>query len=376
MTDVAVAHEHWIEYGGGEYVAETLAGHYDAPLYTGLVDMRTPDGIDIHEVTADIPLRRTVARSVLARDAMYMLAWPNVDGLTTADVVIQSGNGPGWYVPTDEQAVVKYVHTTPRGAYDLYHAHDHGVVGTLAQHAVRTLYQQTIPYPDVWVANSELVARRVRRYFGIDDVRVVYPPVDTDAYDVAAAPTDERLFVTWSRLYENKNIEMIVRAFNRLGDDYHLVVGGTGPERDTLESLAGANVTFTGWLDEREKRKLASEAAAVIFAATNEDFGLVPIEAMAAGTPVIGVRDGYTQHQIRHGQNGLLFDDVRGIVDAVRLIEEYGVEWKPERIAAFARENYDIERFREQMDAAVKTAERRAMVSADQAIPREGQTRE
>lgn len=369
--DIAIAHEHWIEYGGGEYVAETLAENYDAPLYTGLVDMDEPERIDMHEVTASIPLRHHLAKSILLRDGMYMLAWPNTD-LTDYDVVIQSGNGSGWYVPRDDQAIVKYAHTTPRGAYDLYHENDHGVFGTVAQHAVRTLYQHTVPYPDVWVANSELVARRIRRYFGVDAdrVRVVYPPVDTHTYDSRMAPTDGRMYLTWSRLYEHKNIDDIVRAFNRLGSEYRLIVGGTGPERDDLESVAGENVSFVGYLSEDRKRELAAKANAVLFAATNEDFGLVPIEAMASGTPVIGVEDGYTKHQIRDGENGVLF---RGgadeIAQAIVEFDAEGVAWSGEQIEAFAQRNFGMERFFEQMDNAIQDATDRATVTANHEVP-------
>lgn len=372
MSDIAVAHEHWIEYGGGEYVAETLADHYDAPLYTGLVDMEEPSGAEVREVTGGVPFRRHLAKSMLIRDGMYMLAWPNVDELAGHDVIIQSGNGPGWYVPRDDQTIVKYTHSTPRGAYDLYHEHDHGLLGTIAQHAVRTLYQQTVPYPDVWVANSELVARRIRRYFGVADerVRVIYPPVETNTYDSRFADTDERLYLTWSRLHGHKNIDDMVRAFDRLGGEYHLIVGGTGPERNELESLAGDNVSFAGYLDEDQKRELAARASAVVFTATNEDFGLVPIEAMASGTPVIGVDDGYTKHQIKDGKNGMLFSGgADGIAQTIAEFDKHGVAWSPQEIEAFAHRNFGIERFFEQMDEAIQYATDRATVTAEHEVP-------
>lgn len=361
---VAIAHEHFIDYGGGEYVATELADIFDAPIYTGAAaPAHTPEDCDVRPITGGRLGRLLTRRGVALRDAYYWYRWPSVD-LTEYDAIIQSGNNPGWYVPEDTQAVVRYTHSTPRGPYDLYHEHDHGPFETVFNHAVRTLYQQTIPYPDLYVANSELVARRLRRYFGVPEekLRVVYPPVKTGQFSPRDAETGDA-YVTWGRLHGHKNVETIVRAFT--GTDRELVVGGEGPQRAHLESIAGDNVRFTGWLTETEKARLASAARAVVFAATNEDFGLVPVEAMAAGTPVIGINEGFTRFQIRDGRNGRHFDgSVAGLGAALDAFEADGVAWDAERIQRFASQ-FSRQRFAEAMERAVGEALDRATVTAD-----------
>lgn len=373
MPERAVAHEHFIEYGGGEFVAEKLADLFDAPMYAGATDGPIPE-MDVQPLAKTWLENKMVHLSANTRDLLYMLKWPGAP-LEEYDTIIQSGNNPGWYVPRDEQTIIKYVHSTPRNPYDLYQEHEHGLVGTVFNHIVRTLYQQTVPYPDVFVANSDLVARRLRRYWDVPEskIEVVYPPVETDLLGPDIAPTED-YYLTWSRLYGHKNIDQIVHAFNRLGPDYPLVIAGEGPERDNLETLADDHIRFAGWVQEREKAELASGAKAVVFAATNEDFGLVPVEAMASGTPVIGVEDGFTQHQILENKNGFTFyADPYGydadIAGTVKGFEDAGLDWDEDRIAEFAEKNFGIERFNEQMTSIVERAEAGSNISAELEVP-------
>jgi len=113
-----------------------------------------------------------------------------------------------------------------------------------------------------------------------------------------------------------------------------------------------------------------AEAKAHVYPCQNEDFGMVPVESMAAGTPVIGVAEGFTQHQIQGGRNGLLFE--RGELGAaLRAFERDGVAWSGQQIAAFARQNFGVEQFRREMRAAVAEARERATVSCDWELPDE-----
>jgi glycosyltransferase involved in cell wall biosynthesis len=222
----------------------------------------------------------------------------------------------------------------------------------------------------VFVANSDLVARRIQLYWGIDDsmVRVVYPPTPTSSYGPSHADADRDYYFTFSRLYPSKRISEIVRAFNQLnsrGHDHRLVVGGDGPARDRLEKVAGDSVKFVGYLSEADKRRRLAECKAFIFNAYQEDFGMVPIEAMASGTPVLGVRDGFTQHQILDGRNGYTYDrSDTNIVDAVRHFEANGVAWSATDIQAFA-EQFSLPRFRERMRDIVAEATEAAAIQPD-----------
>lgn len=372
-SEIAITHEHYLGYGGGEYVAAQLGRAFDAPIYAGAVDYENvPNDVVVLSIV-DTWLGEKLTKSVASlRDLWYMLNWPNQEQLADYDVIIQSGNNPGWYVPTDTQTIVKYVHSTPRGPYDLYHEHDQGLMSTIYNHIVRTLYQQAVEYPDLYLANSDLVARRLKRYWGIDsdEIQVVYPPVETGNFGPEVAPTEEYYF-TWSRLYGHKQTDKIVHAFNQLGDDYPLIVGGVGPERATLESIAEDHIQFVGWMEEEEKRELASGARAVVFAARNEDFGLVPVEAMASGTPVIGIEDGFTQYQITDTVNGLLFNDQYdkrtpdAIAANVKHFERDGIAWGETELANWAHDNFSVSRFENQIYEAVEVASDRSRIDTE-----------
>lgn len=368
--DIAVCHGNYLARGGGERVAEAIARTFDAPLYYGFgSDAHVPDDIDATSVCNDSVLSRFDG-SKLVRDSYYFWHFQDLPELTEYDVVIQSGNEFGWYTPPDWQTVIRYTHSTPRTPYDRFHDQAGSAKEKAYSVAAKIIYQHTIAYPDLFLVNSDLIERRMDRYFDkTDGVHVCYPPVDVESYPVGSSgEREDDLFVTWSRLYPSKNIDEIVKAFAD-HPDKRLVVGGTGPERDRLEALATDNVSFTGWLEEDEKRDLLRRAQATIFAARNEDFGLVPAEAFAAGCPVIGVRDGFTQHQIADGVSGLVYDrGVDALSQALARFDQEGVAATPEDIAAHA-EQYSVERFQRELRRAVEATHGRAAVAVDQNVP-------
>ena len=186
---IAVVHEHYYERGGAEHVAEVIARTFNAPIYTGFINEEALPPVDdrgdleFHDLFGDGRLSPLVRRYPWFRDFYYQFAWQRLPELTEYDIVIQSGNNPGWYVPPEEQTVVKYVHTTPRTAYDLFHQRAEGFVTKLYAYASRVLYQPNVHYPDLYVANSELVGRRLTRYWGVADPEVVYPPTDVESFE-------------------------------------------------------------------------------------------------------------------------------------------------------------------------------------------------
>lgn len=365
---IAVVHEHYYERGGAEHVAEVIARTFDAPIYTGFINEEAlppeseREDLEFHDLFGDRKLSSLVRRFPWFRDFYYQLAWQRLPELTDYDVIIQSGNNPGWYVPPEEQTVVKYVHTTPRTAYDLFHQRAESIVTKLYAYASRVLYAPNIPYPDRYVANSELVARRLTRYWGIEDSAVIYPPVDVESYEPREK---EDFYLSFSRLTGDKRFDEIIEAF-REHPDKRLVIGGSGPKEDDLKSLASDmdNVEFRGYLDETEKRELLGSAKALVYAAVNEDFGMVPIEAYASGTPVIGVRDGYTKYQIRDGVTGILYNrGVQSLADGIERFDLEGVDADASDLVNVAKQ-YGIEQFRESMRATVREAVEDAKIDA------------
>lgn len=363
VSDVAVLHGNYFARGGGERVADAIADTFDAPLYYGFGndDAIPDDGITRHKLFDPNAVgKRLIRRLHQYRDFHFMWNGTHIPELFEYDVIIQSGNEFGWYVPKKmDQAIVKYVHSPPRGPYDMHYKHGNSRLHRAYSLAAKALYGQTVTYPDVYLANSEVVAHRCRKAWGVD-ADVVYPPVDVGSYGPEHAEggrSGERNYLTFSRLYRHKRTREIVGAFGAL--DGQLIVGGDGPQRDQLEAMAPDNVDVRGYLPEGEKRRLLAECDALLFNAENEDFGIVPVEAFASGTPVIGVRDGFTRYQIREGENGILYD-AKGTAGAVRAgirrFERDGVAWSPEQLAGFA-EQFGVERFNNELRAAVERAE-------------------
>lgn len=358
--DIAVVHGNYLAHGGGEVVAEAIAETFDAPIYYGFgdPDAAIPDSTVEHRcLFEDVPrMFHRLCDRPMVRDAGFFRYGQHLPEIADYDVVIQSGNEFAWYPPPDGQTVVRYVHSPPRGAFDQFQNSGGGIIETLVQTAIRTLFEPTNTYHDTLVANSDLVKRRCQRYWG-RDASVVYPPVDVGSFH--SAPGDQRgdYYLTLSRLSENKRIGEIVEAFTQLGEP--LKVAGDGPLRDELEAAAGPNVEFRGYVDEDEKRDLLAHARAFVFNARDEDFGLVPVEAMAAGCPVLGVDEGFTGHQIVDGWSGYTYPSesrVNFLRETVRRFEREGVTATPHDIRGFAMDHFDVGRFREQMRSEVAAA--------------------
>ena len=366
MSDIAILHGNYLNRGGGERVADELASACDAPLYYGFGNESALPDDEIERIQLFDPnkLSKWLSRKVYQyRDFMFMWYGTHRPELFDYDVVIQSGNEFGWYVPKQmDQTIVKYVHSPPRGPYDMHYKHGESPLHRAYSLAAKTLYGHTTSYVDLYLANSEVVAKRCRKAWGIDP-KVVYPPVDVASYGPEYAETNrERTYLTFSRLYRHKRTREIVQAFQ--GIDGNLIVGGDGPQRERLEQAAGSNVDVRGYLSEEEKRRVLAEVDGFIFNAENEDFGIVPIEAMASGTAVIGIDDGFTKHQIKDGQNGVLYptgkpDDIQR---AVSQFQNHGVLWSASEIEQFA-EQFSRERFVNEINDAITTAQEQSRIT-------------
>lgn len=157
---------------------------------------------------------------------------------------------------------------------------------------------------DRFIANSRFVAERIRRIYG-RDAEVVHPPADIGFFGVA--PEMERgYFLLAGQLTAYKRPELAVRAFSRLDD--RLIVAGSGEELPRLRAIAGKNVEFVVAPDDETLRKLYAGARALVFPGI-EDFGIVPVEAQAAGCPVIAFRAGGALESVVEGRTGLFFDE-------------------------------------------------------------------
>jgi glycosyltransferase involved in cell wall biosynthesis len=193
---------------------------------------------------------------------------------------------------------------------------------------------------DAFVAISHEVQTRIRRAYGRDS-EVIYPPVDTERF--APAGNHDDFFLIVSRLVPYKRIDLAVRAFNELG--LPLWVGGDGRDRMNLEAMAGPTVRFLGRVPDEELGDLLARCRAFIFPGL-EDFGITPVEAMAAGRPVIAYAGGGALDTVAEGVSGMLFHEqtAESLADAVRRFDDSAFETEAVRAHAeqFAKDSFRV----------------------------------
>lgn len=349
MTDIAIAHDQFQTMGGAEKVAFEIARTFDAPIYAMRVDDGVPpEDVEVNELSGDWG-QWLMRRHYLVQDAYQFLQWQHVPDLYDHDVVIQTKNNPMWFVPeVDRQTVLRYSHTPPRAMFDLFRHRAKSRKQAALWSLERILYRQTTPYADAWACNSEVVERRLERYLDPSSasVETIYPPVEVQSAGPDVAETQDYYFYI-GRLAVNKRIGLLASLAEQI--DTKIVVAGDGNYRNLVEDVDVDGLEYLGRISEQEKWRRLSEAKATLFPAESEDFGIVPIESFASGTPVIGVNEGYTQHQIVYGTNGYLANPtVDSYVAQINLFEDMGVDWSEEEIAEFA-EQFSTERFRREM---------------------------
>ncbi|MCE9616200.1 MAG: glycosyltransferase [Lentisphaerae bacterium] len=205
--------------------------------------------------------------------------------------------------------------------------------------ALRRWDRAASPRVDHFVAISEHVRERIRRFYG-RDADVVYPPVDTRRCIPAGVPHAGFDLIV-SALVPYKRIDLAVQAYGRIG--YPLKVVGIGGEMPRLRALAGPNVEFLGWLPDRDVLELYQRCRLLVFPG-EEDFGIVPLEAQACGRPVVAFARGGALETIRDGLSGLFFKEQTedALAAAVRQAAEY--PWDPAAIRAHA-ETFGEDRF-------------------------------
>lgn len=355
---VAIIHYWLVAMRGGEKVLEELLRLYpDADLYTHVADRAALGGM-----LADREIRETfIGRLPGARKhyqkylGLMPRALEELD-LSAYDLVISSESGPakGVIVPPTAKHV-SYVHSPMRYIWDHYHAYAEqlGPVGgayfSRLAHRLRIWDVTTAARVDRFVANSSFVAQRIERYYR-REAAVVHPPVDLEAYGVGRGPRSGYLFV--SQLVPYKRADLAIEAFR--GQQATLTVVGEGSERQKLERDLPPNVTLLGRVPDNQMAALYQNAKALIFPA-EEDFGIVPVEAMACGTPVLAFGRGGARDTVVDGKTGFFFEAQS--VDALRaVLERFEAEqgrFEPENLTAHAQK-FGAARFRDEMQAIIE----------------------
>jgi glycosyltransferase involved in cell wall biosynthesis len=240
------------------------------------------------------------------------------------DTVIYSG----FYSPIAvknhlEGKNIYYCHTPPRYIYDQYDFYlsraafwQRPLIKTLADYH-KPLYENALRKMKCILTNSENVKSRIKSYLGFDSI-VVYPPCNLHKYSFIG---QENFYLSMARLDPLKRVDRIVQAFIDMPDK-HLVVISGGVESDRIKRMAdgATNIRILGWVSEKELIDLIGHCIATIYIAKDEDFGMSPIESMAAGKPVIGAFEGGLKETILHDETGILLpanptiSDIQGAV--------------------------------------------------------------
>lgn len=309
---VAIVHYWLVTMRGGERVLDALLDLYpEADVFTHVADPaaispRIAGRLKGTTFIGRIPGARRLYQKLLP---LMPLALERLD-LSGYDLVISSEGGPTKGVLAPAEALhVCYCHSPMRYAWvmpESYLAELPAPLRPLAAwllHRLRIWDVSTVPRVDHFIANSATVGRRIRRYWGRDSV-VVHPPVELDRFAIHPdGPGDAYLFA--SQLVGYKRADVAVRAF--AGSGRKLLVAGEGPELEALKRAATPNVTFLGRVSDTDLERLYARCRALVFCA-EEDFGIVPLEAMACGRPVIAFGRGGARETVVDGVTGLFFD--------------------------------------------------------------------
>jgi glycosyltransferase involved in cell wall biosynthesis len=369
---VAVVHDWLVIYGGAERVLEHILDMYPEADLFSLIDFvpekqrhfmrgKTP----ITSFLQKIPGVQKHYRKLLP---LMPFAIEQLD-LSDYDLVISSTYCVAKGVLTGPNQVhVSYCHSPMRYAWDHYHEYlremnlERGLKSWFARwqlHKIRTWDVRSNNSVDHFVANSKFVARRISKFYGRTST-IVNPPVDTSVFQLQTEKED--YYVTAGRFVPFKRLDIVAEAFKSMPDK-KLYILGDGPEMEKIKSKAGPNTVFPGFLPAAEVNRYLSKAKAFIFP-SEEDFGIVPVEAQACGTPVIAFgKGGALETVIAPGSTsgaaptGLFFHEqtAAAIVQAVRDFESQASLFVPQKIHDHAQA-FAIPKFKEKLQIEIDDA--------------------
>jgi glycosyltransferase involved in cell wall biosynthesis len=337
---IAIVHDYLKEYGGAERVVETLLEIWPGtPVYTTVF---LPEFAGPHrERVEKWNIKTSFLQQIPFKEkliSLFRFVAPIVFSamdLTKYDVVIVSSAGtytsPNFVRTNKKSTLICYYHTPPRYLYGYPVANNWRnnilrrallVLGRVPMFFLRILDKRAAQIPDYILANSKEVAGRIKRFYGRDST-VIYPPVDIPR--VEASNKKENYYLIGGRVSRHKGHDIAIKAFTKL--DLPLkVFGGTFASYglEQFKKTAGANIEFLGEVSEEEKWDLLKKAKGFVFPSEQEDFGIAPVEAMAAGTPVIALGQGGPLETIIDGKTGIFFNErtPESLIEAVKKFEK------------------------------------------------------
>ncbi|MGD2078840.1 MAG: glycosyltransferase [Chloroflexota bacterium] len=362
---IALVHDWMNQIGGAEDVLESMVALYpEAPLYTSLyAPERMPEAWRSWDIRTSFIDRMPFARR---RQQLYFPFYPMAfEQFDFGDYELVLSNKSGFC-----HGIITGAHTlhicyclTPTRYVWRYHQYaEREKLGRLTRLAL----QPFLTYLRMWdrlaadrvdhfIAISEEVRRRIAKIYGREST-IIYPPVDTGRFEPAGQIDDYYLMV--GRLVPYRRIDLLVKAFNKL--DRPLYIAGRGRDEDRLKEMAGPNITFLGYVPDEELADLMARCRAFMFPG-EEDFGIAPLQAMAAGRPVIAYAAGGALETVVPGTGSLFAEQsVDAIIEAVEAFDTSAVDVSFIRTHA---EKFDVSVFKRRLSEFVEqkvTESRRA----------------
>jgi glycosyltransferase involved in cell wall biosynthesis len=344
LSRIALVHDYFVQPGAAEKVAEAMHDSFpSAPLYTTVA---LPEGLPQRLRAADIrtsPLQLLPAIDRRHRHyfMLYPLAVEHFD-LSAYDLIFSSSSGYAKGVRRRRNAIhVCYCHTPMRWVwrYEDYVARERFGKATRAVlpmmlWGLKKWDLRASQQPNYYIAGTRLMAARIRKVYG-RDAYVIPPPIDVSRFHLSNDIEDYYLIL--SRLMPSRRIDLAIEACKQL--DRRLVIIGDGPDRSRLEKLAGDRIEFLGHQPDQIVNYYAARCRGLLLPG-EEDFDTAPLEANAAGRPVIAYRGGGAVETIEEGKTGIFFDRVDSRALATAIEEFEGLRWDPQTLRRHA-EKFD-----------------------------------
>jgi len=341
---VALVHDHLAQDGGAEKVLRALAKMFpEAPIYTLLYEKE-----NIKKYYPGRHIEASIIQKLPGGVKFYQWYMPFMPmaveffDLGSFDLVISDASAFAKGVITSPKALhICYCHTPTRYIWDYTHQYINELkynkfikkIISMVLNYVRIWDRQAADRVDKFIANSETVKKRIKKYYRRDS-RVIYPPVEIDNFFISPKPED--YFLIGGRLAVYKRVDIVISAFKTLG--LPLKIFGDGADLKRLKKIAAgvSTIEFLGRVDERQKAELYSRSQAFLNPQI-EDFGITVVEAMASGRPVIAYNEGGAKETVVAGKTGIFFN-AQTPEAVVAAVEEFKkMSWKAEEIREQAK---------------------------------------
>jgi len=369
---IALVHDYIKEMGGAERVLRVLADMYpEAPIYTAF----RARGSVADDCFKDREIKESWLAPVLKMGKLYSplrfltpLIWRTMN-LSDYDLVITSSS---WYITRgfkvgEKTKVICYCHTPPRHLYgyetsagDWQKYWPVRLYAAVVGHYLRKYDFKSAKEVDFWVANSKNVKGRIAKFYQ-EEAEVVYPPVDVRKFEGFSKKAKKKdYFLIVSRIVGAKGLVEAARAAKKVGFDLKIVGKKEGAEGmvGKIEKAGGKRVELLGRVDDKEIGKMFAEARGFIALAREEDFGITPVEAMAAGTPVIAFNGGGFKESVVDGKTGLLIEGTDTETLRKAMLQFNKMKWSKKMIQQQARK-FTREEFEKGIREVINKAKRK-----------------